>query len=404
MPLKTKIIAFLMISVIAFTSSTAIYAYNTVNQLVSDENFDETEVSANDKLDTDVINIALFGIDGRSDVDGDRSDTIIICSVNFVDGTIKVTSVMRDLMAQIPATSSKSVSYEKINSAYEYGGPSLAVQTLNENFDLNITDYVDVNFDCLVGVVDALGGVDINIADESILYWTNQYIMDVNDKVGRHDPFLETIGPQTLTGVQALAYCRNRYSDSDYGRTQRQREVLGQIAQKAFTMDSGTALNLLNKVFPYIQTSISKTDMIKYTNAFLGLENKQFLEFRVPTDQNSTTDMIDELSYVIPTTLADNVTALHQFLYGDTPYIPSERVVTISNTIAEISGYGSSGSYVPETTETTIDDSIDTYNEGSSSPEYYPETESVPETTEPVYEEPTDTPIDDQTLEDEIVP
>ena len=101
-------------------------------------------------MDEDVVNIAVFGLDGRDDVDGDRSDTIMIATLNFKTGNIKVTSVMRDLMVKIPESKKNDVSYEKINAAYDYGGAALAVKTLNENFDLNISDYVTVNFDCLV--------------------------------------------------------------------------------------------------------------------------------------------------------------------------------------------------------------------------------------------------------------
>lgn len=364
MTLKKKVLCIILVCLIIIVGSGAVYGFSILHG-ISGEQLDESELNINDLLDEDVVNIAVFGLDGRDDVDGDRSDTIMIATMNFKTGNIKVTSVMRDLMVKIPEGKRNDVSYEKINAAYDYGGAALAIKTLNENFDLNITDYVTVNFDCLVDTVDALGGVDVNIADDSILYWTNQYIMDVNDKVKKADPFLEHTGVQTVTGVQALAFCRNRYSDSDYMRTKRQREVVEQIVQKAFNVDIFTGLNLLSKVYPYITTSLSLQEMTTYAKAFMALENKTFLDFRVPTDELSFGDMIDEVWYLVPNTLADNAVVLHKFLYDIDTYTPTDQLMKISNTIADRTG-GSTGltinpnaPYQDYTTESSSDESSD---------------------------------------------
>ncbi|MEG0378269.1 MAG: LCP family protein, partial [Eubacterium sp.] len=189
MTLKKKVLCIILVCFIIIVGSGAVYGFSVLSQ-ISGASLDESDLNINDLLDSDTVNIALFGVDGRDDVDGNRSDTIMIATLNFKTGAIKVTSIMRDLMVKIPEGKNNDATYEKINAAYDYGGPQLAVKTLNENFDLNISDYVVVNFDCLVDTVDALGGVEVNIADESILYWTNQYIYDVNDKVKKSDPFL----------------------------------------------------------------------------------------------------------------------------------------------------------------------------------------------------------------------
>lgn len=342
MTLKKKVISIILALLMVVIGSTAVYGFSIFNS-ISGASIDDSKLSINSLLDSNekILNVALFGVDGRDDVDGDRSDTIMIASINFETGDVKIISVMRDLMVRIPETDSKNVSYEKINAAYDYGGAQLAVQTLNENLDLNIRDYVVVNFDCLVDTVDALGGVDVNISSEDVLYWTNQYIYDVNDKVKKSDPFIEGTGIQHLTGVQALAFCRNRYSDSDYGRTERQREVVQQIAEKAMNVDLLTAINLMGKVYPYVTSSFTLQEMSTYAQAFLSLENKNILNSRLPFDSVNTTDLIDGVSYVIPTTLADNARVLHGYLYGDSEYVPSDTLQEISQRIVNISGYSS---------------------------------------------------------------
>ncbi|MBU4440709.1 MAG: LCP family protein [Acetobacterium sp.] len=317
--MKKKIILVILFLLVSLIGTGLVYGFNTIsqiNQMVAEPKLDQAELKVNNNLDIDTVNIAVFGVDGRSDIDGDRTDTIMIVSLDFKNGNIKVTSIMRDLLVQIPETKDTYESFDKINAAYAYGGPELTVKTLNENFDMNITDYVIVNFDAMVDTVDALGGVEVNVKNEDVLEWTNKYIDDVNDKVGKSDPKLETTGVQTITGVQALAYARNRYSDDDFYRTERQREVVGQIAHKAFNIDIATGISLLSKVYPYIKTTLSISELTTYAKAFLDSPDKQFLEFRLPTDANVTTAMINSVSYVVPNTLVDNVIALHAFIYG----------------------------------------------------------------------------------------
>lgn len=348
--MKKKIVLVILFLIVSLIGTGLVYGFNTIsqiNQMVAEPKMNGADLNVNNDLDIDTINIAVFGVDGRSDIEGDRTDTIMIVSMDFRNGNIKVTSVMRDLLVQIPETKDTYESLDKINAAYAYGGPELAVKTLNENFDLNIKDYVIVNFDAMVDTVDALGGVEVNVQNEDVLEWTNKYIDDVNDKVGKADPYLETTGVQTITGVQALAYARNRFSDDDFHRTERQREVVGQIADKAFNIDMATGLSLLSKVYPYIKTTLSISEITTYAKAFLDSPDKQFLEFRLPTDAHATTAMISSVSYVVPTSLVDNVIALHAFIYG-----PVQTATT--------------GSSAASSSSTTATDSTSTDNPGAS--------------------------------------
>ncbi|WP_373485685.1 LCP family protein [Acetobacterium malicum] len=434
--MKKKVILVILFLIVSLIGTGLVYGFNTIsqiNEMVAEPKMDEADLKVNNDLDIDTINIAVFGVDGRSDIEGDRTDTIMIVSMDFRNGNIKVTSVMRDLLVQIPETKDTYESLDKINAAYAYGGPELAVKTLNENFDLNIKDYVIVNFDAMVDTVDALGGVEVNVQNEDVLEWTNKYIDDVNDKVGKADPYLETTGVQTITGVQALAYARNRFSDDDFYRTERQREVVGQIADKAFNIDMATGISLLSKVYPYIKTTLSISELTTYAKAFLESPDKQFLEFRLPTDTHVTTAMINSVSYVVPNSLADNVIALHAFIYGPvqtttttdtttasgsssattdnssadstsastgnrtnvsspttssntsissgtssgsstyTAYVPSARVKEISDAIAYYAGTGSSSSY---TESSPSDSSSGDYSEPSNPSSTYSTTES----------------------------
>ncbi|MDO4288411.1 MAG: LCP family protein [Eubacterium sp.] len=402
MSLRKKILSVILTCLLIVVGSGGVYAYTILTQ-ISGIQLDESDLNINANLSEDTVNIALFGIDGRDEVEGDRSDTIMIASVNFKEGTIKIVSVMRDLLVEIPESDKNDTTYEKINAAYQYGGPQLAVKTLNQNFDLNIRDYVVVNFDCLVDVVDALGGVDVNIANEDVLEWTNQFIGHVNYILNRSDPELTGTGNQHLTGVQALAYCRNRYSDNDYMRTERQREVVEQIASKAFNIDLLTAINLMGKVYPYVTTSLSLQEMTAYAKAFMTLENKEFIDFRVPTDQLLAEETIDGVWYMLPNSLADNAIVLHKFLYGTEAdsYTPSERLMEISAYIADIGGLD--GGITIDTTKSyeeyvkgssdqgssaTDGSSTSDYNDYDSSNDYGNDGYTEPEYTDPGYSDP----------------
>lgn len=395
--MKKKVILVLLFLFVALIGAGLVYGYNTLNQvqqIMDTPKLNTDELKINTQLDIDTVNIAVFGVDGRSDVDGDRADTIMIVSLDFRNKLVKVTSVMRDLLVQIPETKTTYETKDKINAAYSYGGPELSVKTLNENFDLNISDYVVVNFDAMVDTVDAIGGIEVDVKNEDVLEWTNKYIDDVNDKVKKRDAKLENVGPQMVTGVQALAYARNRFSDDDYGRTERQREVVGEVAKKAFDIDIFTGVNLLNKVYPYIKTTLSLKEIVTYAQVFMNSDDTQekaFLDFRVPTDQYNYSGMINEVSYVIPHSLSSNVVELHRFIYGPTTitktdgtsttlnseyttYTPSSNLKSISEDIAYYAGSSPKGATTDNSNMTNTDNTENT-KKSEKSNDYYLESD-----------------------------
>lgn len=286
-----------------------------------------------------IVNIAVFGVDGRDDVEGDRTDTIMIASADYEHSKIKVASLMRDTYVYI----NEKYTYDKLNAAYAYGGPSLALQTINKNFDTTITDYVAIDFNAMVSMVNAVGGVSIDIKTDEELDWVNEYLMDVNEKVSTNSPFLKATGTQVVDGSQALAYCRVRYvGDGDFDRTLRQRVVFEQVLSKALDLDPMAQYNLLQATLPYVETSLSNSEILKYGANLALMPSKDIEQSRFPTDELVALDMLDGVSYVIPNTLIKNVEAFYEFVYEDDTYTPSDTTTEISQKIeSAISGTSS---------------------------------------------------------------
>lgn len=276
-----------------------------------------------------IVNVAIFGVDGRDDVEGERTDTIMIATADYEHSKVKVTSLMRDTYVYI----NEKYDYDKLNAAYAYGGPSLALKTINQNFDTAITDYVTIDFSAMVSMVNAVDGVTIDIETEEELDWVNEYLMDVNEKVETGSPFLEETGSQIVDGSQALAYCRVRYvGDGDFDRTLRQRVVFEQVLSKALDLDVKEQYNLVTATLPYVETSLSTLEMIKYGANLALMPSKDIEQSRFPADELISLDMLDGVSYVIPNTLVENIEAFYQFVY-ETTYTPSNEAMEISDEI-----------------------------------------------------------------------
>lgn len=228
-PFRILIILILVIAVlIGLTLSTV---HNKLGK-ISTKSLDHSQlVTVNkDSNMTDYTNYAFFGIDsqtGSMSDRGNRSDSIIVVSINNSTKDVKLLSIYRDTYVSINGK------YSKINAAYSWGGPELAISTINRNLDLNIEKYATVNFKILADIVDAVGGIEVKV-DKSILKNLNAYIGDMNRINGGHSPKLSSAGTYTLDGNQAVAYSRIRYTaGGDLARAGRQREVLQKIFDKA---------------------------------------------------------------------------------------------------------------------------------------------------------------------------
>ena len=277
-------------------------------------------------------NIALFGVDSRSDnlEKGNRSDCIIIASLNNKTKEVKLISVYRDTYVQI-----QGHSLDKITHAYSYGSAQLALNTLNTNLDLNIKEFVTVNFDSVAEAVDELGGVTINVETQEELKYLNSYIEETARVTGKSNAKVASTGKQKLNGVQAVAYSRIRYtSGGDYKRTERMRTVIEAMLNKLKTKSIGEINNFANKILPLVYTNISTGDIVSLAPSLMSMKITESIGWPYET-KGITLDRW----YGVPVTLEENVTKLHQEAFGETDYVPSETVKNISNQIVKKTGY-----------------------------------------------------------------
>lgn len=281
-------------------------------------------------------NIALFGVDSTTGAltKNTRSDSIMIASINQDTGECKLVSVYRDTYLNL-----SNDSYNKCNAAYAKGGPEQAINMLNMNLDMNITDFVTVGFAGLSDTIDALGGIMIDVDSAEISHLNNYQICMAEDLKRSYTPVSST-GYQLLDGLQATAYCRIRYTaGDDFKRAERQREVIMAIAEKAKTASPATLNQIANDVFEEVYTSLDLTEIIE----LLGDISKYQITDQggFPEESMRATGTIGSKgSCVVPVSLADNVSWLHKFLFEDEAYAPSEAVKEYSGKIAsDTSGY-----------------------------------------------------------------
>lgn len=290
-------------------------------------------------------NIALFGVDSREGSlgKGTRSDTIIICSINNDTGDIRMCSVYRDTYLNIGSNDS----YNKCNAAYAKGGPEQAINMLNMNMDLNITDYVTVGFDGLIDTINSLGGVYIDVQENEISHLNNYQISMVGKSSdgktftadeGKDYIAVKSAGYQKLNGLQATAYCRIRYVGDDFMRTQRQRTVLAAIMDVCKQSDPATLNRILNAALPNVSTSLDVDEMTTMLSnvAHYNITGSDGFPF----ESNRATGTIGSKgSCVIPANLEQNVVLLHNFLFDEPNYQVSSQVAAYSQKVSKDTGY-----------------------------------------------------------------
>lgn len=235
-----------------------LYAYRSFFGFTYDGSLFGQDLAAGVKADENITNIALFGLDTREGDTQSHSDCMMIVTVDNTRGKIKLISLMRDSLVNIDDHGE-----DKLNAAYFLGGPSLAIRTINENFGTDITEYIAVNFEQLVEIIDALGGVEINVETTAELLELNRVIRDYGIEQGKEFAGIEQTGLQTLDGVQALCYGRIRKGDTgdDWARVERQSVVLNAIFTKLQSASATELIGSMRKLVPYVTTSLSPTDM-----------------------------------------------------------------------------------------------------------------------------------------------
>ncbi len=321
---------------------------------VQDKSFDTEEIVTDSEVTDELSgykNIVLFGVDARgSEFDsGVQSDTIMILSINNDTNAIRMASVYRDTYVNIVDNEGTNY-YSKINAAYCVGGAKTAVSTLNANLDLDISDYIVVNFEGIQDIIDMLGGIDITVS-ETEMNRINDIIPELVRVTGVEDTPLTEYGEVHLNGLQATAFCRIRnavfYDENgteyhyDYGRTARQRYVMNKLIEKAKSLGVTELLSLTKNILnlntdekTVLKTSLSYDEIMDLVPAAIdyNLEKNTGFPF---TTQSSDADGSD---YVVPAGLNYNVTQLHQFLFDDETYEPSDTVKAINDYIINYTG------------------------------------------------------------------
>ena len=277
------IISILLIFTIIFSA-----LFIGIYSLCSQTQFKEDKFSENENF-FDIIttlnnnyNILLIGTD--VDEEGtSRSDSMMLITVDRNNQKLKLTSFMRDLWVEIPNNGKK-----KLNAAYAIGGPELLIDTLKHNFNVNIDNYVLVDFDMFMELIDAIGGVTVEITEKEAEFMNRTTQAKVSS------------GINTLNGKDALIYCRIRKLDSDFMRTQRQRKVISAIFEKIKTQDITDNFKAITSVLPLIQTNISPFKMSMMSFSMIPVITYDFEQLRIPVDGEYTSTYINGQSVLLP--------------------------------------------------------------------------------------------------------
>ena len=314
------------------------------HETINEEEIDVNESVTENQVMKGYTTIALVGIDSRDDkLKSDwNSDTMIIASINNDTKKVKLVSVYRDTYLCLGEDEDENNSYGLANSAYCTGGAKKMLNMLNKNLDMNISDFVTVNFQAVAETVELLGGIDVEMKKEEVVH-LNNYCVETSEVTGMdYTPLEEIEGVQHLNGVQAVAYARIRKtSGNDFRRAARQREVIYKIVEKAKNSSIATLNTVLDKIFPMIYTSLTEKEILSMGMNMLSYDIEDQTGF--PFDHlygDTVKEAMDGVDCVLPITLESNVIKLHEFLYPEDSYVPSNEVKTYSQEISDKSGFG----------------------------------------------------------------
>ena len=314
------------------------------HETINEEELDVNESVTENQVMKGYTTIALVGIDSRDDkLKSDwNSDTMIIASINNDTKKVKLVSVYRDTYLCLGEDEDENNSYGLANSAYCTGGAKKMINMLNKNLDMNISDFVTVNFQAVAETVELLGGIDVEMKKEEVVH-LNNYCVETSEVTGMdYTPLEEIEGVHHLNGVQAVAYARIRKtSGNDFRRAARQREVIYRIVEKAKNSSIATLNTVLDKIFPMIYTSLTETEILSMGMNMLSYDIEDQTGF--PFDHlygDTVKEAMDGVDCVLPITLESNVIKLHEFLYPEDSYVPSNEVKTYSQEIIDKSGFG----------------------------------------------------------------
>ncbi len=339
------------------------YNYNNITGDPDDLGFENV-------INKKIINIALFGIDSRDPKSfKGLSDSIMVMSLNTETKTVKIISIMRDSL--VPIEQNGKTVYSKITTAYSRGGPELAIKTLNQNFGLDISEYATVNFYGMTDIIDAVGGIDVELSKgeinvmgyedgHSVNFGINGMICEQCEymEIDPEPYYISSAGKQHLNGVQAVAYARIRHAanidgtNNDYGRTDRQRYVMEQLFNKAVKMKSSRYIKLAKALIPCSETSLSYKEIMGLATNIL-LKSPEFLQTRIPfTEYQMESKSVKGAGSCIYYDLNFAKKILHAFIYDN--ITPEDYIA--QNGIEKHDWYGNRNATTQSVTSSTYNE------------------------------------------------
>lgn len=339
---RFRYLLFILIPLVLILLWAAVYFYK-LNSQIQRPDEKKVEIKKNEDVvlekeeEDDSFDVALFGVDARdrSLGKGNRSDVVMIAHIDRKTKEVNLFSIYRDTYVEIPDRG-----MDKLTHAYAYDGYELALNTINTNFDLNIEKFVTVNFAVLEQAIDLLGGIEIDVQDNEVK-WVNGYVRSLNKESGINKvAYISGPGKQTLTGSQAVAYCRIRYTEGgDLVRAKRQRTVLNEMLKKAKKTDMSTLLNIVNEMTKEIYTNLETSEIVGLAKdvASYKINKSEGFPYNVQNTKDFCyADKNAKLAIVAPTNYLDDLKTLHLDVLGYKNYEPSSKVKEIAN---RLSGY-----------------------------------------------------------------
>lgn len=325
-----KILLLLIILIVIATGTLVGYVWNKLSKIdYQTEMTDNVEINEG-VSNTGYLNVVLFGVDSRSNEyeENAGSDCIMIVSLNRETKEVKMVSVYRDCYLEY-----EDNKFGKITDIYRTHGAEKAISTLNRNLDLDITEYVTINFAVVVDVVNAVGGIEMEITKQDLKY-INTYIEEIINVTGVQSKKLTKTGTYTLDGVQALAYARIRYIGTDINRTERMREVLMKTFDKVKKMNLVQINELANNVLPKVKTTITQKEIVSLASSLT--------QYNITTSAGFPYQWADYqpngVYYLSPKNLEQNIIQLHSELFGEEEYQVSEEAKEISDYLIQKTG------------------------------------------------------------------
>lgn len=312
------LIALILLALIAFATVYGIY-----NSFRTDINEDNLGISSEiqDKYgDSDIFNVALFGVDTRDeDSFSGRSDTIIIASVDKKNNVVKLTSILRDSYVAIEGHKN-----QKITHAYAFGGAELAIKTINQNFGMNITDYATINFYKLADAIDILGGIDIEVTEAE-----RKHLNDIGDDENPDFNYLDEAGTVHLNGEQAVVYARLRKIDSDVARSNRQRKVIEALIVQAKKVSPAKYAEMVRTMMSLCETSLSFSEIMSF--APMITKDITIQTLTIPGDEENAIGGMYEGAWVWRYDLSEATRRIHEFIYGEPFDVIPDSVISAND-------------------------------------------------------------------------